>query len=83
MDQPHTTIEKVAQLASELVDLTQEPHALTANPTGSSSTLYITTTTNGIISATTILTPTLAERTICEIPVANLHWTIQWGLEKT
>ncbi|GMY38426.1 hypothetical protein FCV25MIE_33670 [Fagus crenata] len=71
MDQPHTTIEKVAQLASELVELTQEPHALTANPTNPNSTLYITTITNGIISAPSILTPTLAERTICEIPVGK------------
>jgi hypothetical protein len=57
LDQPHTTTEKVAQLTIELVELTQVPHALTANPTSSSSTLYITTTTNGIISAPSILTP--------------------------
>ena len=57
LDQPHTTTEKVAQLTIELLELTQVPHALTANPTSSRSTLYITTTTNGIISAPSILTP--------------------------
>ena len=57
LDQPHTTTEKVAQLTIELLELTQVPHALTTNPTSSSSTLYITTTTNGIISAPSILTP--------------------------
>ncbi|GMY14067.1 hypothetical protein FCV25MIE_09306 [Fagus crenata] len=71
LDQPHTTIEKVAQLTNELVEPTQELHAQTANPTSPNSTIYITTTTNGITSAPSILTPTLVERTICEIPMGE------------
>jgi hypothetical protein len=66
LEQPHTTIEKVAQLTSALADQVQESHDNVKVSARSDTMIYITTTTNGVTSEPFAFTPTRDELLTCE-----------------
>ncbi|GMY11985.1 hypothetical protein FCV25MIE_07224 [Fagus crenata] len=69
LEQPHTTIEKVAQLTSALADQVQESHDNVEVSARSDTMIYITTTTNGVTSEPFAFTPTWDELLTCETAV--------------